>query len=108
MGTLSLEPLIPLALWVVLALAGLGLAVWYGWTRPPAVRPRRWAAIMVLMAAGLTLVLVILLNPTWVRAIPSPAGKPVLTVLVDSTASMATPDAGDGRTRYQKATELAR
>ena len=33
----------------------------------------------------------ILLNPTWLERIPPPPGKPLLTILVDRSASMATP-----------------
>ena len=52
----------------------------------------------------MVLVLGILLNPTWIEPVAPPAGKPLLTVLVDATASMATADAGPrARTRYQSA-----
>ncbi len=42
-----------------------------------------------------------LLNPTWLERIPPPPGKPLLTILVDRSASMATRDAENGQTRYQ-------
>ncbi len=106
MGTLSFEPLIAPALWVTLAVAAAGLLGWYGWNRPQAVPRRRWAGILALMAMGLALVLIILLNPTWVEPLTPPSGKPLLTILVDSTASMATPDADNGRTRFQSASQL--
>ncbi len=49
---------------------------------------------MALMAVAAAVPLVILLNPTWLERIPPPAGKPLLTILVDRSASMATRDAG--------------
>src|SRR5262249_34292498 len=39
--------------------------------------------------------------------VAAPPGKPLLTILVDASASMATPDAGSGSTRYQAAARLA-
>ena len=49
-----------------------------------------------------------LLNPTLSHELPSPAGKPVLTVLVDDSGSMGTPDATDGLTRFTAAGRIAR
>jgi hypothetical protein len=108
MGTLSFEPLVPLALWLTLAVAGLALLGWYARARPAAVPRRRWLVIVGLMALGLVLLLLIVLNPTWVEPVTPPAGKPLLTVLLDATASMETPDAPDGQTRYRAAARLAR
>ncbi len=59
---------------------------------------------MVLAAA---VPLVVLLNPTWRERIPPPPGKPLLTILVDRSASMATRDADRGQTRYQAAVACA-
>ena len=39
--------------------------------------------------------------------IPPPAGKPLLTVLLDRSASMATRDAADGETRYRAGVAIA-
>jgi hypothetical protein len=108
MQTLSFEPLIPPALWLTLAVGALVLLAWYGRRRPDGVRRWRWAGILTLACVGLVLLLLLLLNPTWVDPIVPPNGKPLLTVLVDATASMATPDAGDGKTRFQSATALAK
>ncbi|HEV3257078.1 MAG TPA: vWA domain-containing protein [Gemmataceae bacterium] len=108
MRRLSFEPLVPPALWLALAVIAAALLLWYGWRRPAAVRGRRWVAVLALMAAGLALVLGILLNPIWAEPVKPPAGKPLLTILVDATASMATADAGEARTRYQSAVRLAR
>jgi hypothetical protein len=102
----SVEPLIPAALWLALAAASAALLGWYAWRRPRTVSPPRWMAIVGFMAISLALVLGLLLNPIRVREIPPPAGKPLLTLLVDATASMNTPDAG-GRPRYVAAVEAA-
>jgi len=107
MTRLSFEPLISPTLWVSLALLSGGLLIWYAWSRPASVPRRRWRVIIALMSAGISSVLAVLLNPTWLEAIPPPAGKPLLTVLVDRSASMATNDAQDGRTRFQAAAEIA-
>lgn len=107
MATLTFEPLIPLALWLTLAGAAAALLAWYGWGKPPVVSQPRWGSILVLAALGFSAVLGILLNPTWVEPITPPAGKPLLTILVDSSASMATADA-DGGTRFQAAARITR
>jgi hypothetical protein len=106
MGTLTFEPLISPALWAALAVAAAALLAWYGWRRPVEMGRGRWAAIITLMSAALAGVLIILLNPTWIEELPPPEGKPRLTVLVDASASMGTPDV-DGRPRYQAAARLA-
>jgi hypothetical protein len=107
MSTLSFEPLIPLALWLFLAGAGLILLAWYSWTRPAAAPRRRFTVMIALMTLSLSTVLLVLLNPTWLEIQTPLAGKPTLTILVDATASMATQDLPQGQTRYQGAAQLA-
>lgn len=107
MGSLHLEPLIAPALWITLAVASVLMLVSYARRRPTSVRRGRWASIIVLVGLGLGAVLVVLLNPTWVEPIPPPAGKPLVTVLVDRSASMAAPDNDGGGTRYQAAADMA-
>ncbi len=108
MRYLIFQPLIPPALWVLTSLVCAGSWAWYASRRPVDVSRRRWAGILGLTACGIVLVLIILLNPTWLeRAVP-PGGKPLLSVLVDASASMDTPDAGAGLTRYETATTQAR
>jgi hypothetical protein len=108
MNTLNFEPLIPPALWALLALAGLALIVWYGWKRPGTISRRRWAVVLALTAVSLSSVLLILLNPTWIEPVRPPGGKPVLTFMVDATDSMATPDGHGGLTRYRSAVQGVR
>src|SRR3954469_14747427 len=99
MGSISFEPLIPPSLWLALAAGAVALLGWYALRRPDAVGRARWAAGIFLMTASVAGGVVVLLTPTGVREVAPPPGKPLLTVLVDSSASMATVDAG-GRARY--------
>jgi hypothetical protein len=107
MATLTVDPLIPFPLWLLLVLLGATLLTSYARVRPAGITVRRWIVVLTLMAGGLALVLGVLLNPTWLEPVTPPAGKPLLTFLVDKTASMATPDVG-GRSRYQLAAATAR
>ncbi|HEX4796680.1 MAG TPA: hypothetical protein VH370_23005 [Humisphaera sp.] len=106
MNRWSVESLIPSSLWLGLLLAAVLLLAWYSRRRPAVVTRPRWAVIMALMSLAVALVLLLLLNPTRVRQLPPPAGKSLLTLLVDSSGSMNTPDAG-GQTRYQAAASAA-
>src|SRR5207248_8800688 len=101
--SMSFEPLIPTSLWLALAVLGAGLLAWYGLRRPAVMGRIRWAGVLGLMSFALALVLVILLHPTWVREVPPPPGKPLLTVLVDASGSMSVKDTGDGKSRYSAA-----
>jgi hypothetical protein len=107
MQTLSFEPLIPPALWVTLLILTAGLLVAYGLKRPTRIPLARWTAALALTALGAALVLLVLLNPTWVQQVPPPAGKPLLTLLVDTSGSMATPDTDRGTPRVQVAAQSA-
>jgi hypothetical protein len=107
MFRITFDPFIPLSLWFPLALAAAGLLAWYGRSSRGRIAGRRWWGVIVLMSLAVALPLGILLNPTWVEQIPPPPGKPLLTVLVDRSASMATRDAVAGRSRYVEAVDLA-
>ncbi|HEU5431975.1 MAG TPA: hypothetical protein VFU81_09935, partial [Thermomicrobiales bacterium] len=104
---LDFEPLISPALWAAMALAAAVLLGVYAWQRPPSATKGRWALIVALMAAGAALPLVILLNPTWQIAVPPPAGKPLLTIVADASASMSAGDLPGGQTRRQAAVAIA-
>jgi hypothetical protein len=106
MPSLTFEPLISPALWTALAGLGLALLVWYARRRPQSVPRRRWWTIIVLTAVCAAAVLAILLNPTWIMPIKPPAGKPLLTVMVDQSASMAVADVS-GHSRWAAAAEIA-
>ncbi|MCE5268371.1 MAG: hypothetical protein LLG00_10845 [Planctomycetaceae bacterium] len=106
MTHITFDPYIPLALWVPLALATAGLLAWYS-VAGRRLPDRRWWAVVTLMALAAAVPLLVLLNPTWMEQIPPPPGKPLLTVLVDRSASMATRDAPGGKTRFQVGAALA-
>ncbi len=91
---MSVEPHIPLALWVSLTLGAIVLLGSYAATGRRRLPRGRWCGIITLMAVAVAIPLVVLLNPIRVEPVPPPAGKPLLTVLVDRSASMATTDAG--------------
>lgn len=107
MRQLSLEPYIPLALWMPLAVAVALLLAGYALAGRGRLPPRRWLAVVALMALCAAVPLVILLNPLWIQQVPPPAGKPLLSVLVDRSASMATADAESHVSRYQQACRIA-
>jgi hypothetical protein len=92
---------------MALAVLSTGLLTWYARSRPRAVPRQRWIAIIVLMSVGTAAALAILLNPTWIEPIPPPAGKPLVSILVDQSSSMAVEDAAEGQSRWQVACELA-
>ena len=102
MSSLTFDPIIPRALWLTLAVLAAGLLVAYALASRGRIPRRRRAAILTLMAVAVMLPLVILLNPTWIEPVPPPAGKPLLTILVDSSASMAIRDAEEGDSRYRR------
>src|SRR6476620_12364499 len=99
MRTLTIEPLIPSALWAALAVLSVGLLSFYAYRRPTGIPRWRWGGLLSGMALAVACVLIVLLNPMWVEVIAPPGGRPRLTVLCDASSSMATPDSGDRRTR---------
>lgn len=100
------EPYIPFALWIALAFLAIIVLVWYGLTSRMATTRNRKATILALMGMTLALPLLVLLNLTWIENVPPPAGKPVVRVIVDTSASMLTPDV-DGQTRLSTAQAIA-
>jgi len=101
------EPYLPFALWIALAVIAVAVLVWYVVSsRLPVTGRVKWL-IYGLMAATLALPLLVLLNLTWIESVPPPAGKPVVQVLVDASASMATEDV-EGKSRYQAAVDVVR
>ncbi|HEY1786320.1 MAG TPA: vWA domain-containing protein [Pirellulales bacterium] len=98
MTVLVFEPMIPIALWLSLAVTAAGLLAWYAIDAARRLGPLAAGRIALLMGVALALPLTILLNPTWHDRVLPPAGKPLLTVLVDTSASMATHDNPDAAT----------
>ncbi|MBI1249386.1 hypothetical protein GC197_16295 [bacterium] len=102
---ITFHTLIPIALWLPLAMTAVGLLVAYGLANRGKLPRWRLAAILTMMGLTLAIPLVILLNPMWVQPQPPPPGKPLLTVLIDRSASMATEDNG---TEKQSRLDVAR
>ncbi len=103
---LVFEPQIPLGLWWAIAVLVLIAWVWYALARDSGLGWFRRTAVLALMAVVVVAPLVLLLNPTWIEPILPPAGKPLITVLVDATQSMQVDDCGDG-TRWDAALKMA-
>lgn len=77
----------------------------YAARRPGILSRRRWAILVGLMGLSVALVLVLLLNPQWVTPAAAPDGKPALTVLLDTSGSMATTDGPDHASRLKAASK---
>ena len=108
MQNITFQPLIPPALLVALVAAATVLLFFYLRRRPAMISPTRWITVGVLMACAFATVTLLLLNPTRVETLAGPTGKPALTLLLDGTGSMATPDAAGGKSRFAAASEQAR
>ncbi len=107
MTRLTCEPLIPASLWLLLAAASIALLVTYAARRRGGITRRYWALVIGLMSGGVALVLVVLLNPTWIDPVEPPAGKPLLTLLVDESASMAVKDGPSEASRFDAVRQIA-
>lgn len=107
MGRLIFEPQIPFALWIPLALASAGMIAAYALASRGRIAGRRRRAVLALMAVGAAVPLIVLLNPTWQDCVPPLPGKPLVTVLVDRSASMAVADAEPNGSRYAAANQFA-
>ena len=105
------EPQIPFALWLALALLAAGVMLWYAFFNRISTGKTTRAIILGLMSLTLALPLLILLNLTWIQNVPPPAGKPVVRILVDTSASMATVDQSesnsDQASRLNRAKQIA-
>lgn len=101
--TLTFEPLLPPVVWVTVTVLSVALWIVYAARRPAACRRLLWGVIMTLTAAGLASVLTVLLNPIWLEPLPPPAGKPLLTILVDQSSSMDAADGTNAISRYSVA-----
>jgi hypothetical protein len=108
MSRITVDPYIPLALWVPLALAAAGLLIAYALASRRRLSGLRRRVILALMGIAVALPLAVLLNPTWMERVPPPPGKPLLTVLVDASASMDVADAGQGDSRFHEAARIAK
>ena len=104
---LTIEPQVPLSVWLLLAVMTLLLLAWYGAFQRQGIPRMRWPLVLLLMAGAAACPLVLLLNPQWIERIPPPEGRPLLTILIDRSQSMATTDGKPGETRWQAAADMA-
>ncbi|MCG8651525.1 MAG: VWA domain-containing protein [Pirellulales bacterium] len=106
---LDWQPRVSLPLWLALALVLMivwGIYLWRCGGSIPKGR-RVWTLGLMLVAGFVPLML--LLNPTWVEALPPPEGRPLVTVLVDTSGSMnVADDENSSETRLSRAAELAK
>ena len=96
------EPLIPTSLWVSLVALAVVAGLLYMLYKPPEISRARRIVVAFLWYCGVAGPLGLLLNPTWLRTRPADTSRPRLSVLVDTSQSMATKDA-DGQARLAAA-----
>ncbi len=105
----TIDPKMPLGLWWALAIVAAVSLGLYAARRDWTFTPLRRTVVTLLMGLGIVGPLLIALNPIWIDPIPPTPGQPALSILVDGTMSMQTPDAvpGDTSTRWQAAVQIA-
>jgi hypothetical protein len=104
---MEINPIIPLAWLVLLAAAILPFSGILAWRSSRLCTLRRRLVIVAARLLGVSGLLLLALNPgTWRRHLETIQGQWAL--LLDQSASMATPDAGDGQARWTEARRLAR
>ncbi|MGD0094287.1 MAG: vWA domain-containing protein, partial [Planctomycetota bacterium] len=103
MQTFTWDPLIPAPALATLWAGAIALALLYVFWRPTRLMLSQRLILGALHFGALACVLALLHRPTWVLL--SEGTKPVLQVLVDTSASMATPDCGPDRSRHAAAVE---
>ncbi len=98
---------VPIPWWgVAAAVLAAAIFAWRAYAHPPVhLTPRQRAILTTLRLCVLLVVLFVLLRP--LRDEPVPPGDGVVAVLVDSSRSMAIPDA-DGKPRIDAARDLVR
>ncbi len=104
---ISFDPVGGWALFVLFLLAAGALATWAYLTSPAPLSRGQRTLLWICRAGALVIVLLVLSRPVVVLDRPV-RGKPLVTVLVDRSASMGVRDAGGGQTRLARATEIAR
>lgn len=103
---LTVDPLLPVEHIALAALAAAGLAVAAYARATPAARWQR-ALLLLLRLAAIAFLAVLLLRPIRPAPAPENARKPLFAILVDTSASMDTRDAG-ARSRYEAVVERLR
>ncbi|MCA9137055.1 MAG: hypothetical protein KDB00_09855 [Planctomycetales bacterium] len=105
---MEFQPSVALPTWIFLAV--LFLVTWaaYGYRSRNRIGSGRRIGVMLLMLLVGCVPLALLLNPVWVDPVAPPEGKPLVTILVDTSASMSVNDDGNDATRIDQATSLAK
>lgn len=107
MAGLTCEPLLPVRYVALIAVLAAPALAWCGW-RSSAAAPRGRRLLLAALRVAAALAAVgLLLNPGRLVRAGSAAGRPVVALLVDTSASMAVPDAAGGP-RLAAAREAAR
>lgn len=105
---LQFEPQIAISLWTALAVLCGGAWLWYAVVGARGIGLSRRVPILLFMLLTVSVPLFLLLNPIWVEPIVPPAGKPLVSIVVDATQSMRTDDCGEqNESRFDAATEAA-
>ncbi|MEL6108360.1 MAG: hypothetical protein AAFU85_20220, partial [Planctomycetota bacterium] len=105
---LQFEPQIAISLWAALAVLSGSVWLWYAVVGARGIGMIRRVPILLFMLLTVSIPLFLLLNPIWVEPIIPPAGKPLVSIVVDATQSMQTDDCGDQKdSRFHAATEAA-
>lgn len=105
---LDWQPRISLPLWMALLLVFASCWIAYAVRSRQFLAAKRRSGILFLMFGAGLVPLVLLLNPTWIEALPPPDGLPRLTILVDTSESMdvADDEGLPNETRLDRATDL--
>lgn len=102
METFIFDPLVPPPILAALWAAAVALCVGYAIWRPARLSAPRRFLFAALHFVPLVAILVLLHRPTWVRISGEGGAKPVLSVQVDLSASMATEDMNGPQGLYSR------
>ena len=104
---LDWRPHVALPVW--LALVAIMSVAWivYAYQSRNRLSPSRRRMTLFWMLFAAVIPLVLLLNPVWVEALPPPDGRPLVTMVIDTSASMNVSDDDGSETRIERAIELA-
>src|SRR4051794_14843568 len=99
MRTLVFDPLFSPPLMAAIWTAAAVLLFLYIFWRPTRLSLPRRVFLLLMHAVPLAFLIFMLYRPTWVRISGGNSVRPVLSVLLDKSASMAAEDGGGGDTR---------
>jgi len=108
MDTLVTDPALPASVLATLWIAAALVCVLYAFWRPTRMGAGRRVAIALFHFITFSAIILVLYRPTWLRLTTQAGKQPILSVLFDSSASMATHDASGGKTRMEESVALIR